>query len=151
MRFEGFVRPVSEADSQACFATLSDLVHMRPYVLTQHPNLCSPILETDTWAPLALVWFRTRPCNHEGSCSVAECECHRNKVYCTINCHCSPSDCPRRHPGCNCKGKGTAKCQTRSCKCFQDGRECDPLLCGSCGARGAFSPLSLTFCTYFRA
>lgn len=51
----GLSVPYLKLTRRPCFATLSDLAHMRPYVLTQHPNFCSPTLETDTWAPLALV------------------------------------------------------------------------------------------------
>ncbi|GAB0495065.1 hypothetical protein MMPV_006362 [Pyropia vietnamensis] len=41
--------------------------------------------------------------------------------------------CPNRHPGCACK-RGNPACTTSACACCAAERECDPDLCGPCGA-----------------
>ncbi|KAJ8602823.1 hypothetical protein CTAYLR_002610 [Chrysophaeum taylorii] len=56
------------------------------------------------------------PCRHEGPCTLANCECLQKDVFCSKYCGCS------------------LECDRRSCPCFAAGRECDPDLCGGCGA-----------------
>lgn len=100
-------------------------------------------------------------CSHEGPCSSADCECFRKRNNCGRECRCPPS-CKwymhkrdrkssldsffthfsgrRRHKGCRCYEPASGKdrvCGTDRCPCFKAGRECDPDLCGSCGAREA--------------
>ena len=72
-----------------------------------------------------------QPCGHEGPCSPEndQCCCIQMGTFCEKYCNCS-IDCPRRFPGCACKGS----CLFNNCLCAADGRECDPDLCHNCGA-----------------
>ena len=72
-----------------------------------------------------------QPCSHEGPCSSDNPQCHCIKMgtFCEKFCNCS-IDCPRRFPGCACKGS----CLFNNCLCCAEGRECDPDLCHNCGA-----------------
>ncbi|WWC66641.1 uncharacterized protein I206_100544 [Kwoniella pini CBS 10737] len=82
-------------------------------------------------------------CNHTGSCIAANCWCFKNNWMCGRNCACT-SDCLRRFKGCRCSkislamgtGSKTVKaiCALDKCPCAKMFRECDPELCGSCGA-----------------
>lgn len=82
-------------------------------------------------------------CLHTGPCTTAtNCSCIRSKMYCEKNCPCPPN-CPRRWRGCNCKRQGRPcsvldlQGKNSKCPCWRANRECDPDLCGSCGAQEA--------------
>ncbi|KAK8845516.1 hypothetical protein IAR55_006231 [Kwoniella newhampshirensis] len=82
-------------------------------------------------------------CDHTGPCVAGECKCANTDWPCGRNCGCPPS-CMRRHQGCQCKRaprysstgvKRTQRvCLPEKCPCRINRRECDPELCGSCGA-----------------
>jgi [histone H3]-lysine27 N-trimethyltransferase EZH2 len=73
------------------------------------------------------------PCEHEGPCSkqTPGCTCIANETMCEKFCRCS-ADCTRRWKGCNCSSRGC--CSSNKCPCFAATRECDPDVCGNCGA-----------------
>lgn len=77
-----------------------------------------------------------QPCLHDGPCSAEnpQCYCIKMGTFCEKFCNCS-IDCPRRFPGCACKGS----CLFNSCLCSAEGRECDPDLCHNCGASLLFN------------
>ncbi|KAF2022015.1 hypothetical protein BU24DRAFT_384424 [Aaosphaeria arxii CBS 175.79] len=83
------------------------------------------------------------PCDHEGRCEDALCRCFRQNVMCEKSCGCSVS-CSRRYRGCKCRSLGNGRpCGVRSyCDCVQMNRECDPDLCGGCGAAEVLDPLN---------
>ncbi len=72
-----------------------------------------------------------QPCLHDGPCTSDNLQCHciNMGTFCEKYCNCS-IDCPRRFPGCACKGS----CLFNNCLCAAEGRECDPDLCHNCGA-----------------
>lgn len=71
------------------------------------------------------------PCDHVGaSCNSAGCSCMRRDHFCDKACSCT-RDCANRFPGCRC---APGQCRTDACPCFFALRECDPDICGSCGA-----------------
>jgi hypothetical protein len=80
-----------------------------------------------------------RPCNHLGPC--VSCECVDNKVVCEKTCRC-PRNCARRWRGCSCSKVGARVCGTNSCECYKMNRECDPDLCGACGAPEILDPIN---------
>ncbi|KAG8224771.1 hypothetical protein J437_LFUL002215 [Ladona fulva] len=69
------------------------------------------------------------PCDHPNSPCDQMCPCIGSQNFCEKFCQCS-SDCQNRFPGCRCK----AQCNTKQCPCYLAVRECDPDLCGTCGA-----------------
>lgn len=80
------------------------------------------------------------PCNHEGDCESAQCQCFRDKVHCEKSCGCTKS-CGRRFPGCKCTRSGKACREKKQCLCWSMERECDPDLCGTCGAVEVLDPM----------
>ncbi|KAI9660389.1 MAG: hypothetical protein M1821_009739 [Bathelium mastoideum] len=81
------------------------------------------------------------PCSHEGSCEEEQCRCFRNKITCEKSCACSPN-CERRFRGCQCIQKGKVCFQNPHCDCYRLNRECDPDLCGTCGAVEVLDPVN---------
>ncbi|KAH9892994.1 hypothetical protein F4778DRAFT_749131 [Xylariomycetidae sp. FL2044] len=76
------------------------------------------------------------PCNHDGPCD-RNCPCVQNRVLCERFCRCTAETCANKFTGCACHSAGKtclAKQKDRPCICVQLNRECDPALCGSCGA-----------------
>ncbi len=70
-----------------------------------------------------------QPCDHDGPCTMAVCSCLRNGSFCEKFCAC-PVDCKHKFQGCRCRGG----CTSKACPCFAASRNCDPDLCGTCGA-----------------
>lgn len=83
------------------------------------------------------------PCNHEGSCAKAQCRCFKDEIFCEKSCGCD-NTCQRRYHGCNCaRNSRTGGCSKNSaCLCRTYNRECDPELCGSCGAAEVLDPVN---------
>src|SRR5579862_7439031 len=81
------------------------------------------------------------PCNHTKSCNERRCDCVENEVVCEKTCRC-PLDCPRRWRGCSCSKSGAKVCSSDKCECFKMNRECDPDLCGTCGAIEILDPVN---------
>lgn len=82
------------------------------------------------------------PCSHEGSCEDARCRCFRGEITCEKSCACDQS-CGRRFRGCSCVKTGRSVCFGKAiCDCWQLNRECDPDLCGSCGATEVLDPMN---------
>ena len=88
------------------------------------------------------------PCHHPGtSCAGAQCSCFENKIPCEKICSCAP-ECPRKFEGCSCttarykKGSRGPCFEDERCACYQSGRECDPDLCGDCGACEVIDPVN---------
>ncbi|WRT63754.1 uncharacterized protein IL334_000679 [Kwoniella shivajii] len=85
--------------------------------------------------------LNAQECNHSGPCTAKNCWCFKNDWTCGRNCIC-PSNCVRRFRGCRCwkiasnnglkPGKGA--CLPGKCPCSKGNRECDPEICGPCGA-----------------
>jgi len=73
--------------------------------------------------------FQYVPCDHPGRSCNEDCICLKSNGFCEKYCKCD-SNCPQRFQGCKCK----QKCITNSCACYLGKRECDPDLCGTCGA-----------------
>ncbi|KAJ3843454.1 hypothetical protein EV361DRAFT_211843 [Lentinula raphanica] len=78
-----------------------------------------------------------KPCHHKGTCDASHnCTCHRKHAHCDRSCHCDLKACRRRWTGCSCARRKTKRsCRTNECACYKAQRECDPELCGRCGAR----------------
>ena len=69
------------------------------------------------------------PCNHEGDCKESNCSCIEKRMFCEKFCSCD-FGCKHKFKGCRCD----TGCRSKSCPCFAASRECDPDLCGKCGA-----------------
>lgn len=88
-----------------------------------------------------------QPCFHPGKSCLdpeANCRCARDEVHCEKSCGCG-LDCERQFRGCLCSAakprKGKMVCFADSrCACFKENRECDPDLCGNCGADVVLDP-----------
>ncbi|GKT64482.1 SET domain-containing protein [Colletotrichum tofieldiae] len=85
------------------------------------------------------------PCHHEGPCTVEnECPCVLNDVLCERFCRCTEDCCAYKFTGCACHASGKTCLQKqkegRPCICVQLNRECDPDLCGTCGAAERADP-----------
>ncbi|KAK7962371.1 uncharacterized protein PG986_003196 [Apiospora aurea] len=85
------------------------------------------------------------PCSHEGPCD-SRCPCVQHRVMCERFCRCTAETCAIKFTGCACHSLGksclpNAKSKDqKSCICVQLNRECDPVLCGSCGALDRANP-----------
>ncbi|KAH6657786.1 hypothetical protein BKA67DRAFT_656028 [Truncatella angustata] len=84
------------------------------------------------------------PCSHDGPCTKDNCECARNGLMCERFCRCTVDTCAIKFTGCACHSQGRT-CLPRQkgekpCICIQLNRECDPALCGSCGATDRANP-----------
>ena len=77
------------------------------------------------------------PCSHEGPCTPRVCSCVDAGVLCDKFCGCTVENCAYKFTGCGCHSQGKTCQQNKKekpCICVQLNRECDPQLCGSCGA-----------------
>ncbi|TFA98275.1 Histone-lysine N-methyltransferase EZH1 [Trichoderma ghanense] len=77
------------------------------------------------------------PCSHDGPCAPKICSCVDAGVLCERFCGCTEANCAYKFTGCACHSLGKTclpKQKDRPCICVQLNRECDPQLCGSCGA-----------------
>ncbi|KAK7755175.1 hypothetical protein SLS62_002990 [Diatrype stigma] len=84
------------------------------------------------------------PCSHDGPCTLKNCSCVQNKLMCERFCLCTAECCAYKFTGCACHSQGktcVSKQKDRPCICIQLNRECDPVLCGSCGAFERANPL----------
>ncbi|KAI5920726.1 hypothetical protein F4810DRAFT_681768 [Camillea tinctor] len=82
------------------------------------------------------------PCNHDGPCD-KDCPCIQNHIMCERFCRCTSAICANKFTGCACHSNGKTcmpKQKDKPCICVQLNRECDPALCGSCGARDRAMP-----------
>ncbi|KAI9703398.1 MAG: hypothetical protein M1820_005870 [Bogoriella megaspora] len=82
------------------------------------------------------------PCSHSGSCKDKQCSCSVNKVMCEKTCSCS-LECERRFHGCHCAQNQRGSCKDQRCPCYRLNRECDPDLCGTCGATEILDPVNM--------
>ncbi|KAL7939572.1 hypothetical protein V8C35DRAFT_287027 [Trichoderma chlorosporum] len=77
------------------------------------------------------------PCSHDGPCAPKICSCVDAGVLCERFCGCTEANCLYKFTGCACHSQGKtclSKQKEKPCICVQLNRECDPQLCGSCGA-----------------
>ncbi|RDA93553.1 hypothetical protein CP533_3988 [Ophiocordyceps camponoti-saundersi (nom. inval.)] len=85
------------------------------------------------------------PCCHDGPCVARVCPCVDAGLLCDKFCGCTADDCAYKFTGCACHSQGKTcqqKQKDRPCICVQLNRECDPQLCGSCGAVERADPLN---------
>ncbi|KAJ4237198.1 hypothetical protein NW759_000319 [Fusarium solani] len=79
----------------------------------------------------------SEPCSHEGPCTLESCTCVQHGLLCEKFCGCTVESCAYKFTGCACHSQGKtclSKQKDRPCICVQLNRECDPDLCGNCGA-----------------
>ncbi|KAF4465493.1 polycomb group medea [Fusarium albosuccineum] len=79
----------------------------------------------------------SEPCSHEGPCTLESCTCVQHGLLCEKFCGCTVESCAYKFTGCACHSQGKtclSKQKDRPCICIQLNRECDPDICGSCGA-----------------
>ena len=95
---------------------------------------------TNSWKVSERALFQ--PCSHDGPCAETKnCSCYAAQTPCESICGCHNS-CTWRFRGCVCKRGGRIVCfDDDNCSCWINGRECDPLLCGSCGVSTVLDPL----------
>ncbi|KAK9781994.1 hypothetical protein AB5N19_08388 [Seiridium cardinale] len=84
------------------------------------------------------------PCNHDGPCTKDNCDCVKYGLMCERFCRCTAETCAVKFTGCACHSQGKT-CLPRQkgekpCICVQLNRECDPALCGTCGATDRANP-----------
>ncbi|KAK3329705.1 hypothetical protein B0H66DRAFT_467124 [Apodospora peruviana] len=90
----------------------------------------------------------TEPCHHSGPCTAHNgCPCanvYPHPILCERFCHCTAEDCALKFTGCGCSKQGKTCVQNKKegkpCICVLLNRECDPVLCGSCGSRERADP-----------
>ncbi|OAA46864.1 SET domain protein [Metarhizium rileyi] len=85
------------------------------------------------------------PCSHDGPCVPGVCTCVDADVLCEKFCGCTAESCAYKFTGCGCHSQGKTcldNKKDRLCICVQLNRECDPQLCGSCGALERADPLN---------
>ncbi|KFA80423.1 hypothetical protein S40288_07062 [Stachybotrys chartarum IBT 40288] len=85
------------------------------------------------------------PCSHEGPCAPGICPCVDAGLLCERFCWCTAENCAYKFTGCACHSQGRTcmpKQKDKPCICIQLNRECDPELCGSCGARERTDPVN---------
>ncbi|RCI12389.1 hypothetical protein L249_1293 [Ophiocordyceps polyrhachis-furcata BCC 54312] len=85
------------------------------------------------------------PCCHDGPCVSRLCPCVDAGLLCDKFCGCTADDCAYKFTGCACHSQGKTcqqKQKDKPCICVQLNRECDPQLCGSCGAVERADPLN---------
>ncbi len=92
-----------------------------------------------TYTHLHALREQREPCNHEGPCTAARgCPCVEAKLLCERFCQCTAESCAYKFTGCACHGSGKTcyerQKESRPCICVLLNRECDPVLCGGCGA-----------------
>lgn len=84
------------------------------------------------------------PCHHDGPCTKENCECLKNGLMCERFCSCTAETCAVKFTGCACHSQGRTclprQKGERPCICVQLNRECDPALCGTCGATEHANP-----------
>lgn len=84
------------------------------------------------------------PCSHDGPCTKDNCDCARYGIMCERFCRCTAETCAIKFTGCACHSQGKTclprQKGERPCICVQLNRECDPALCGSCGATERADP-----------
>ncbi|TEA22443.1 Histone-lysine N-methyltransferase EZH1 [Colletotrichum sidae] len=85
------------------------------------------------------------PCHHDGPCTAEiGCPCVLNNILCERFCRCTEDCCAYKFTGCACHASGKTCLQKqkegRPCICVQLNRECDPDLCGTCGAAERADP-----------
>ena len=80
------------------------------------------------------------PCDHKGRCDATKnCPCFKSQVHCMKSCKCA-NTCDRKFKGCKCAQRGTPCWTSSNCPCRHLNRECDPDLCGTCGAVDILDP-----------
>lgn len=85
------------------------------------------------------------PCSHDGRCVPRVCSCVDAGLLCDKFCGCSVENCAYKFTGCACHSQGKTcqqKQKDKPCICVQLNRECDPQLCGTCGALERADPLN---------
>ncbi|GAA5999802.1 hypothetical protein JCM10207_005917 [Rhodosporidiobolus poonsookiae] len=88
--------------------------------------------------PGRLPWMTQgyEPCTCSGRCN-GDCSCAASGTWCDRFCGC-PSTCSRRFPGCT-----DSLCDSKSCICQENNRQCDPTLCACSCDRCANSSVRL--------
>jgi len=85
------------------------------------------------------------PCYHDGPCMPESCTCVDAGVLCETFCRCTAEHCAYKFTGCGCYSLGKTYVYSKKgkpCICVQLNRECDPLLCGTCGALERADPFN---------
>ena len=84
------------------------------------------------------------PCFHAGPCAPDICSCVDAGLLCDRFCGCTAESCSYKYTGCPCRSLGKTCLQRQhekpTCICILMNRECDPELCGPCGAMERADP-----------